>query len=119
MDSENEIESAKIVDAIKIKGIETAHEGVHSTIEIEVGNKINTSTAALKGEDELYKLLKEYRTKVSKEENLKPFMVFTNQELDSIVESKPKSNIELLEIRGLGAKKVEKYRESILKIINE
>ncbi|MFT8352303.1 HRDC domain-containing protein [Clostridium saccharoperbutylacetonicum] len=57
--------------------------------------------------------------RVSKEENLKPFMVFTNQELDLIVENKPKNDGELMKIRGFGIKKVEKYGEAILKIINE
>jgi superfamily II DNA helicase RecQ len=119
VDSENKIESAKIVDEIKVEEIETVEEGAHNNFEIEVDNEISTSTAVVKREDELYKLLKEYRTKVSKEENLKPFMVFTNQELDLIIESKPKNNSELLKIRGFGPKKVETYGESILKIVNE
>lgn len=46
-------------------------------------------------------------------------MVFTNQELDLIVENKPKNDGELMKIRGFGIKKVEKYGEAILKIINE
>jgi superfamily II DNA helicase RecQ len=113
MGSENKIETIEIKEEIK------SEESVHNNLEIKIGREINTPTNVLKKDDEIYKLLKEYRKRVSIEENIKPFMVFNNQELDSIVESKPKNNEELIKIKGFGPKKVEKYGESILKIINE
>lgn len=115
---ESKVDPKDIIDTINIREIEDVEEEAHNNFEIEVREEINTSIENLKSDDELYKLLKEYRSKVSKEENIKPFMVFTNQELDLIVENKPKSNSELLKIRGVGPKKVEKYGESILQIIN-
>lgn len=119
MNLEDKIEAVEIKEAMKTEASETFEENVHNNFEIETDNEINTPTNVLKGADEIYKLLKEYRRKVSIEGNIKPFMVFNNQELDSIVESKPKNNEELIKIKGFGPKKIEKYGESILKIINE
>ncbi|AQR96503.1 NERD domain-containing protein [Clostridium saccharoperbutylacetonicum] len=112
-DLKSKIESEEIINTVNVE------EGADNNFEIEESREITTSTENIKSDDELYKLLKEYRIKVSKEEKLKPFMVFTNQELDLIVECKPKNNSELLKIRGFEPKKLEKYEESILKIVNE
>lgn len=67
---------------------------------------------------ETKKLNKEYRMKISKEDCLKPYMVFTNEELNSLIENKPKNKEELFKVKGFGPKKVEKYGECILEIIN-
>ena len=67
---------------------------------------------------DLYKELKEYRLRKSKEENLKAFMIFTNEMLDALTNLKPKSKEELLTIKGFGVKKVEQYGDEILFIIN-
>ena len=67
---------------------------------------------------DIYKELKEYRLCKSKEENLKAFMIFTNEMLDALTNIKPKSKEELLNIKGFGDKKVEQYGDEILFIIN-
>ncbi len=112
MDLEDKIEVVEIKDAMKTE------ESMYNNFEINLDNEKSTSIEIAKKDDELYKLLKEYRKKVSIEENLKPFMVFNNQELDSIIKSKPQNSEELIKIKGFGSKKIEKYGESILKIIN-
>lgn len=68
---------------------------------------------------EVYELLREYRWNKSKEEGFKPYMVFNNEELNSLVEAKPKSKEELLKVKGFGPKKVEKYGDAILEILNK
>ena len=66
----------------------------------------------------LYEDLKEYRLRKSREENIKAFMIFTNEMLDALTEVKPLSKDELLKIKGFGDKKVEQYGDEILSIIN-
>ncbi|WP_394234132.1 HRDC domain-containing protein [Niallia oryzisoli] len=66
----------------------------------------------------LYNDLKNYRLQKSREEDIKAYMVFTNEMLDALIENRPKSRDELLKIKGLGNKKIEKYGEDILSIIN-
>lgn len=56
--------------------------------------------------------------KKSKEENFKPFMVFSDKTLEELIEKLPKTKLELKEISGFGNVKIEKYGEDILKIIN-
>lgn len=67
---------------------------------------------------EVFELLRQYRLKTSREEGFKPYMVFNNEELNSLIENKPKNKDELLKIKGFGPKKVEKYGEAIITILN-
>ena len=46
-------------------------------------------------------------------------MVFSNKELLSIIELKPKNKDEFLKISGVGKIKLEKYGELFLKEINQ
>lgn len=66
----------------------------------------------------LYNKLKEYRLNVSRKENIKAFIVFSNDVLSQIIKEKPKSLSELMKINGIGEKKLEKYGEDIISIIN-
>jgi len=51
-------------------------------------------------------------------ENLKPYWVFTNSELDEIVERRPRTIADLLAIKGFGETKTAKYGAAILEIVN-
>lgn len=46
-------------------------------------------------ESSIYKELKEYRLNKSREENVKPYFLYNNQELESIIKVKPKTIEEL------------------------
>jgi len=67
---------------------------------------------------DVYNILKEYRLKTSRVEGIKPYMVFSNAEMETLIKANPKSKNELHNVKGFGDKKVEKYGEEILKIIN-
>ena len=69
--------------------------------------------------EELYTKLKVYRLLASRAENIKPYWVFTNEELDALVSNLPSSDDELLGKKGFGKKKVEKSGKEILKIISD
>ena len=71
-----------------------------------------------KGDTEIYDLLKKYRLNTSKEEAIKPYFIFSNAELDLLIQSKPKTKEELQQVKGFGIKKLEKYGDGILEIIN-
>lgn len=60
-----------------------------------------------------------YRSRRSKELNLKPYMIFTNKILDVLIDKKPLTASQLLSIEGFGDKKVKDYGEDILKIISQ
>lgn len=67
--------------------------------------------------DDLYQKLKTWRKNQADSEKLPAFCVFLNSVLQEIVKKRPKTIIDLGKIKGLGVKKIEKYGEDILKIV--
>lgn len=68
--------------------------------------------------EELFDALKKWRKERAFKDRVKPYIIFSDTSLISISNVKPKSNEELLEIRGVGSKKVEAYGADILEIVN-
>ena len=67
-------------------------------------------------DEDLREALKSYRLKVSKEEGIKAFMVFSNDTMEDLIEKRPKNMSELKNIKGFGPVKCEKYGEDLLNI---
>lgn len=80
--------------------------------------KIINDVKSINNDTETYELLKRYRLNTSKEEGIKPYFIFNNEELDFLIQRKPKTKDELQLVKGFGPKKLEKYGEDILGIIN-
>jgi len=78
-----------------------------------------TVTLSDDNRDTLIKNLKAYRLETCRKENIKPYFIFNDKQMDDILLKMPKSKKELLSIHGFADIKVEKYGESILKIINQ
>ena len=105
----------------------TLKEGTYSllnlnekSIEILKGNK--NILLMIKEEDkptneELYKKLKLWRRDKANRENIKPYIIFSDSTLIDITNKLPKSKDELLEIRGVGEKKIQKYGDELLKLL--
>lgn len=79
-------------------------------------NKEETSNIE---ESPIYKELKEYRLNKSREEKVKPYFLYNNQELEAIIKVKPKTIEELKSIKGFGDVKCERYGADIISIINK
>jgi Superfamily II DNA helicase len=75
-------------------------------------------TTKANDDSDIYELLRKYRLTISREEQLKPYMIFNNKQLDSLISIKPKTKEQLIKIKGFGDKKVEKYGYAILSILN-
>ena len=65
----------------------------------------------------LYEALRKFRLNASREENIKAYVIFNNQELEQLVNAKPKTIDELMKVKGFGEWKVQKYGARILGII--
>jgi len=63
--------------------------------------------------------LRKYRLEKSKICNVKPYIIFTNEQLDNIIELLPKSKDDLLNINGFGQFKVSNYGEDIISIVKK
>lgn len=67
---------------------------------------------------ELFDLLKLWRRDKANKEGIKPYIIFSDSTLIEIVNRLPKNKEELFEVRGVGEKKVQKYGDDIIKLIN-
>ena len=70
-------------------------------------------------EDNLKEKLIEFRTTRSKEMNIPAYYVYTNEELDKLVELRPKSIEELKSLNILSPVKIKTHGELIIKITND
>lgn len=71
-----------------------------------------------KDQQDLVKKIKEFRLATSRAENIKPYFIFDNKQMDDLIAKQPRSKEELLTVYGFGSKKVEKYGDEILRILN-
>lgn len=69
--------------------------------------------------EELFGKLKQWRKMKSYKENIRPYIIFSDATLTAICNTKPKNLQELMEIRGVGEKKIKAYGNEIIKLINE
>ena len=65
---------------------------------------------------DLFNELKKYRLDKSKEKNIPAYSILNNSTMELISESIPKSNAELLFIKGIGKKTIESYGDDITEI---
>ncbi len=61
--------------------------------------------------------LKDYRLQKSREENVKPYYIFTDVQINDLLLKMPKTKEKLLAVNGFGKVKVEKYGQEILEIL--
>ncbi|WP_242959497.1 NERD domain-containing protein [Clostridium tertium] len=91
----------------------------NTVINNSTGNKINNNSDIINDNENLIKKLKEYRLQMSRVENTKSYIIFSDKQMTNLLEKMPKTKSELKEVSGFGEVKVEKYGDVILKILNE
>lgn len=70
------------------------------------------------GEEEaLFTKLRERRTQIAQQEGLPPYMVFSDSTLRELALKQPRQRHELLNIKGIGETKLEKYGDAFLEIL--
>jgi hypothetical protein len=90
-----------------------------SRVENKKELKSDESISQYKINNTLFIHLKEYRLNKSREENIKPYLIYNNKQMDSLMIHMPKDIGELKNISGFGEVKVDKYGEDILEILNK
>ena len=70
-------------------------------------------------ETAIYKELREYRLNKSREEMVKPYFIYNNNQLVDLISRMPRDKKELKKVAGFGAVKVEKYGEDIIGIVEK
>lgn len=70
-------------------------------------------------ETAIFQELKEYRLKKSREEQIKPYIIYNNNQLTDLISKMPSTKEELKTVAGFGAVKAEKYGDDIIQIIDK
>lgn len=81
-------------------------------------NEKNNDEINIDYETEIRNYLKKFRIETAKIEKIKPFMIFKDEVIEELIKIKPKNKQQLLEVKGFGEIKVEKYGERIINIIH-
>ena len=63
--------------------------------------------------------LKKWRRRKAEEMNVPPYVIFGDRTLNDIAAKKPRTEVALFDVNGLGEKKVEKFGPEILEIVGE
>ncbi len=70
-------------------------------------------------EEKTYAVLREWRNENSARDGLPPYMIAHNDSLMLMSKIRPKSHDELVQIKGFGEKRAQKYGDEILQIMNK
>ncbi|MGN8981364.1 DNA helicase RecQ [Enterococcus villorum] len=68
--------------------------------------------------DTLFEALRELRTDLASAAGVPPYVVFSDATLKEMIQKRPKDRLSLLQIKGVGQSKLDKYGESFLGIIH-
>ena len=69
-------------------------------------------------ENELFKELNCLRKEIANQENIAPYIVFSDMTLIEMAEKKPKNRWDMLKIKGVGNQKFHNYGQQFLELIN-
>lgn len=65
----------------------------------------------------VFNLLRDWRSKRSREEGVPPYILFTNKQLVQLIKEAPSSLAHLEKVEGIGKARVEKYGSDVLGIL--
>lgn len=74
---------------------------------------------ALAEDDELFEQLRTLRRELAEQQGVPPFVIFSDKTLHDMCAIMPDSLTEMMEVKGIGESKLEKYGEQFLDVIQE
>jgi ATP-dependent DNA helicase RecQ len=81
------------------------------------GTRLKKRSKAEQMKMDLTDLLKEWRKKRAKTENVPPYVIFNDKTIDELAEKRPVFSTELIQISGIGDHKAKKYGKEVMKIM--
>ncbi|MEM6299201.1 MAG: RQC domain-containing protein, partial [Bacteroidota bacterium] len=69
--------------------------------------------------DELFEVLRELRTRLSRQEGIAPYMIFSDATLEDMAASRPSTRRQMLAVSGVGSFKMDKYGKQFLDEISD
>ncbi|HHW69693.1 MAG TPA: hypothetical protein GX747_05105, partial [Tenericutes bacterium] len=87
--------------------------------DIEIIDVIKDIKTITNNKESIIKDLKMYRYKISRKEKTKPYIIFTNKQMENIINQNPKTLDDFVNIKGFSEIKLNKYGKDILHILNK
>jgi hypothetical protein len=106
----------KKYDQYKINSIEPECSQ-EEIIKKEVERRTTVDTTIPVEETNIFKELKVYRLNRSRQENIKPYYIYNDNQLKDLILKMPMSKEELQTVAGFGEGKIDRYGDDILKIM--
>lgn len=121
-------EVTQLIDYLTAEGYFTLTEGQFPLLTISplginvlLGKKqVTRKQNAVKNlqiDDELFEELRSLRTQLAQEQNLPPYIIFSDKTLQELAEKQPQTSLEMLQIKGVGQSKLDKYGAAFLEIL--
>jgi len=88
------------------------------TIDMEAKYRLSNEVFKRKDEQQIREELTAYRLQTSRANNIKAYYIFNNAEMEDMISKFPRTEEELLNVKGFGPAKMEKYGDDILGIFN-
>ena len=85
----------------------------------EVARSTTVDVAVPVEETDIFKEFKLYRLSKSREENIKPYFIYNDNQLKDLISKMPRDKEELQTVAGFGEAKVNKYGNDILSILGK
>lgn len=80
--------------------------------------QVKTNLATSGNREDLVQKLKAFRLEQSRKENIKPYYIFNDAQMNDLLDKNPRDRQEMLKVSGFGTVKVEKYGDIILQILH-
>ena len=91
----------------KVARSRTGATGSRSTVAAELGEE----------DREVFERLRAWRTEQAREQGVPAYVVFPDATLIELARARPSSSAALAEVSGVGAKKLERYGEAVLRVL--
>lgn len=70
-------------------------------------------------DQELFEKLKAWRLEKARERQFPPYVVFHDRTLEAVAAARPRTELDLLDISGIGPKKLDDYGEELLELVED
>lgn len=74
---------------------------------------------AITVDDDLFETLRALRMSLAEKAGVPPYIIFSDQTLRDLAQIQPRSRVELLQVKGIGQSKLEKYGDAFLDTLNQ
>lgn len=123
-------EVVQLIDYLTAEQYLTPSEGQYPVLTISATGidvllgkqKVFRKQAAVKQlvmDNELFEELRALRLSLAQEQNLPPYVIFSDKTLQELAEKQPQTSLEFLQIKGVGQNKLDKYGTQFLALLQQ